>query len=602
MGSNLQVTLSLIDNFTTKLTGIESRLGEFGSRIQRIDSVLMRFGLGLGIGAAGFKVKDTIEDLIKEAKEYSAVHNQLRESLGYTSIELDKQVDIMQDRYKIDDDEVTKSQQQLSLYVQNEAGLKALTEATVQYAAAKRKDLGEATQVIIRAIESEKGSVRGLPDALSGVAGSMERVASVTSTLNEYFHGQAEAIAATKTGWDSLKLSIGDVKKGLAVGLFGGAEDKDFLLYKYAKEMIENTTKAEMQASVTLQANYESQLKVVEEYEKKIADAKKAAQETQGNKAGKELNLMPGFKDKKAYQDAAKKAEEEERQDERDLYHQYLTLVHKTEDDEVEYQKKQIEEKKRLRQQYLTLVHKTEDDEVEYQKKQIEEKERLSQQYLALVRKDEDDLLQVQENKRVSQEKGQQAYFESVNATMSENAGRLTDIATELGTGIGESLGSGIGKGEAGAKEALKGILMTVVSFIEREALAAATKNIFDKILTAPVGAGSIGLAMGIAETAGIVGLAEAAKLAINSFSMGTRFAPGGPSFLHKDEAVFLPRGASVSTASETRQLTNNNGHTFHISLYDSSGSLVDTVATQIRAGHPGTDRLLHAIASRIGK
>jgi hypothetical protein len=97
---------------------------------------------------------------------------------------------------------------------------------------------------------------------------------------------------------------------------------------------------------------------------------------------------------------------------------------------------------------------------------------------------------------------------------------------------------------------------------------------------------GWYGLISGAAKAVAITAVGEGAKAGINSFSMGTSSASGGPAFVHKDESIYLPAGSAVKTASETREITENNngGNTFNLNIMDSGGTL-KKVVTEIRDG-----------------
>ena len=190
MANDLKVTLSLVNDFTRKLSGVEANLGAFGQKIDNVNRIAARFGLGFGLGFAGFKVIDEIKGLVNEAKEYTKIQNQLRESLGYTSIELSMQADALEKKYVIDDREIQKVQQRISLYTQDEGAIKSLTEATLNYAAATGKDAVEATAMVDRAIISAKGTMKGFPGHLDGAAESTERLASIAKILNDRMGGQ----------------------------------------------------------------------------------------------------------------------------------------------------------------------------------------------------------------------------------------------------------------------------------------------------------------------------------------------------------------------------------------------------------------------------
>jgi hypothetical protein len=86
-------------------------------------------------------------------------------------------------------------------------------------------------------------------------------------------------------------------------------------------------------------------------------------------------------------------------------------------------------------------------------------------------------------------------------------------------------------------------------------------------------------------------------------FAMGTRNAPGGWSMVgeHGPESMYVPRGASIYNANETRNQTNNSGHTFNISL-NASGTVAETLHAEIRAGDPGVTKLVTLLTRQMVK
>ena len=175
----------------------------------------------------------------------------------------------------------------------------------------------------------------------------------------------------------------------------------------------------------------------------------------------------------------------------------------------------------------------------------------------------------------------------------------MVNTAMSMGSAYGAAIGSGIGKGKEGLKTAFKGILSLTVDFIQKEVLAAIASNTLQEVIKG----GWYGLISGAVEAAAITAVGTGAKAAIASFSVGTPSAPGGPAFVHKDESIYLPAGSAVKTASETRQIVNNNtgGHTIILNVNDASGSLIESMTAQIRGGNSNVDNLVGAIMERAG-
>jgi len=102
-------------------------------------------------------------------------------------------------------------------------------------------------------------------------------------------------------------------------------------------------------------------------------------------------------------------------------------------------------------------------------------------------------------------------------------------------------------------------------------------------------------------------GVAQMAIIEQQQFAHGTSYAPGGMAVVgeHGPEAMYVPRGAQIYTATETKNMqnnvNNNSGHTFNISFHDASGNLIDTIHTQLRSGTGNVDRFVGLLAQKMG-
>jgi hypothetical protein len=111
-----------------------------------------------------------------------------------------------------------------------------------------------------------------------------------------------------------------------------------------------------------------------------------------------------------------------------------------------------------------------------------------------------------------------------------------------------------------GLKGALKQVLVTIISFLQKEVIAA------------QVGAGVKGILgdpTALFQMAALTALFETAKAAIMSFSSGVENYSGGLAYVHKDEMVQLPAGSNVYTKTETKRMV--------------AGGSQDVVLTEIR-------------------
>ena len=147
----------------------------------------------------------------------------------------------------------------------------------------------------------------------------------------------------------------------------------------------------------------------------------------------------------------------------------------------------------------------------------------------------------------------------------------MAQAAVGMGEQLGSSIGAGIGKGRAGYKIALKGILDDAISFIEKQAIAAAVSA------TATLPVTPVSLIWGGIAGAGITAAAEVAKAEIAKFAGGTVSVPGTgggdsvPAWVKPGEMIAnqaqkdnilaaIMNGAGGSTTNN-----NNASHTYHI-------------------------------------
>lgn len=128
-----------------------------------------------------------------------------------------------------------------------------------------------------------------------------------------------------------------------------------------------------------------------------------------------------------------------------------------------------------------------------------------------------------------------------------EMSAKYTDLGQQLITAFTH----GVRLGEEGAlKEALRNVLHTVLSFIEKEVLLAQAKVVLDSIFT-----GGISNIKNVPELLAIMGLVGTARAAIASFATGVEDYRGGVAKVHKDELIQLPQGTNVYTKTETKQM-----------------------------------------------
>ena len=558
MSNDLKVTLSLVDDFTKKLTGIESEMGSFGKQIEHINSIASKFGIGLGLGIGGSAIIEGFKELSNINKENTQVQNQLRESLGYTSIELNLQAEALGQKNLIDHKDILTVQQRLSLYTQDEEQIKKLTPAILDYAKATGKDLLTATQTVTRAIESSKGSLKGFPGHLDGAAESAERLNSVMEILNKHFHGQADAVRESKTEVDKLGFSFNELKDTLATGLFGNQAEKDLLRYKQAVKYIE-------EGNYLQEDSYKDALKIVEEYEKKIGDAKAKAQKEQQEQAAadalKSKFLVPGYKDEKEYKAAQKKKEDEQK----------------------EAAKEALKIQKDLDKQYQKLIKDSDDEGYKDLEAKAKKKEDLDKQYYALIKEDSDRGYADLEAKGKKKEKLEEDLREAQNFTLRNSVSNLQIMAEkwhEFGTAY---------------------------------KIAAETENVINTYKSATAaysamaGIPYVGPALGIAAAAAAIGagLANGANIAAQQFASGGFV--GGSSYTGDRVPVRVNSGEAILNTQQQKNFmamangntTTNNHSNITVHLHDATGNITETITKQIRSGQ--ATRMISTLMQKMG-
>jgi hypothetical protein len=615
MGQKLSVELEVISNATKELNSIGHEFNNFQSKIMAFGHALSGFLVG------GTVVREAIgqfKELSKEAKEYTALHGQLRESLGYTSLALDREGYALSKAFVIKEKDVAKMQQRLSLYTQDEGMINKLTAATIRYAAATGKDLLTATDMVDKAIISASGKMKGFPGTLDGASESSDRLSSVVDILNRRMHGQAEAVAASKSWWDKLKVSIENTKEQIAVGYLGSSADKEFLKYKTARDELEKFTESEDffaenrkftgdEEFKRFKTQYGYQLKIVEDYEKKVAAEKLAAQKASGGddyNVRKMTSLTPGHttEDKSDYKEylQKKKAADKEAEQEEKKHQAFLLGYEKQYGDQgielieaVGIRKLEIEEQQALAE--IEFMDRTESEKEmlvvgimrRYDALKVQAKKELNNKIRDLdldrIKSDED------REKRLQQ--GHLNFIIARQRAYEEYNRNLKIGSIESAQGVISSLQKIAQASHANAN--------TMKRLEQGQAIAAGALAAVRALENPVPGLRWIDFWATVGATAGQVAIIEQQK-----FWKGTGGASGGLSMINErgGELVDLPRGSVVHTASETKNLTTNQngGNSMTVHIHGQNGDVIETFNTSLRRGSSGVDRLFDLLIQGI--
>lgn len=155
----------------------------------------------------------------KSITEFSAQQQaqaKLKTQLGYTSKALLDQASALQKVSIYGDDVIINTQSAISAFTKNEDQIKALTKASLDYAAGTGTDLITAAQLIAKSFGSSTNALKRYGVEVEGTAGSSERLQQITDGITKLWGGQAQSAANTFAGKIAqLQNKIGDFLENL---------------------------------------------------------------------------------------------------------------------------------------------------------------------------------------------------------------------------------------------------------------------------------------------------------------------------------------------------------------------------------------------------
>lgn len=154
-----------------------------------------------------------------------------------------------------------------------------------------------------------------------------------------------------------------------------------------------------------------------------------------------------------------------------------------------------------------------------------------------------------------------------------DNARSKTQEIAEFSQALGVALAAGVGKGAESAKESLKAVLVTGISFLERKLYQAEAAAIFDAIMTS-----GISIAPSVAALIAGTAALEAAKAGINSFQTMPGQYKTVPGPMNQGQLAIVHGGEQIGRPS----VTNNNQRSIHLHL--EGGGSIDNAGAQILA------------------
>ena len=494
-------------------------------------------------------------------------------------------------------------------------------------AAAKGIDLAHASDIVGRSIEMNANQIGRYGIQLHGAAGSIEKVQSAIDGLNEKFKGQRDALDSTITIWDKAALAVRKYleetgkfftakteqdKYEESKAMLANKNPNPFVAHASAKQLQEaadyvkafeeraakeradsalsnlmerqkkeneeteklreeylkvtdegkiTLLREQMNKEISLQKDHEENIKWIKlRYAKEIADLiapqSKKDFENAGTGVGKALNTSPAV----GYQKGTNSFNVD------NAYDSGMAFLKTVDIQKTDEQLKQAED---MRKRFLDFQEQTngrqadlnnmnDKEQESYYMKLLQENQAYYDQSLITYEEylKNKDILSMKE---ISiQDKKRKAILE---ITAAETAAMMT----------------GYDKGRMDMKKGMKAMLDLAVDYIEKWALAAVAANIAKNETAYGYIAGTV---LSIAETAAIVAGAAVAKGGIDSFSIGTRDAPGGLAYVHKDELINLPAHSQVYTKQETKQMM---GDTVHFNFYGNTDSTtVDNIQSML--------------------
>lgn len=194
--------------------------GGIGKLTAGYQSLLLK---AAAVGAAFAVVVKIFKVVISAAAEQEAAIAKLDAALAPlgasaagVSEALQQQASALQKVTRFGDEETIQAQALIAAFVKEESQLLELTRVTQDFAEAKGVSLKNAADLITKTFASSTNALTRYGLEVEGVAGSTERLVSLTGALDAAFKGAAEAGAATFQGRvDQLSNSLGDSAEGL---------------------------------------------------------------------------------------------------------------------------------------------------------------------------------------------------------------------------------------------------------------------------------------------------------------------------------------------------------------------------------------------------
>lgn len=141
---------------------------------------------------------------------------QLASALGFVNQNLLDHASSLQQVTTFGDEAIIQAQSLIAAFIKEEDQIKAVSEAALDFAAAKGIKLSAAADLITKTIASSTNALTRYGLEVTGAAGSSERAQSAVDALNSAFGGMAKSLAETDIGrLEQMENELGDIKEGL---------------------------------------------------------------------------------------------------------------------------------------------------------------------------------------------------------------------------------------------------------------------------------------------------------------------------------------------------------------------------------------------------
>ena len=211
-----------VKKLNEEIKGLKARLDKDAEEAGK--SFATKFGKNLGKFIVATGAITILSRILKKSVESFAAQelaeNKLRTALGKTSQALLDQANALQKVTIYSDDSVINAQARIAAYTQDEEQVKSLTKATLDLAAGLGTDLEGASSLVAKTFGTSTNALMRQGIEVNGLAGSTERLLSITQGITDLYGGQAENQAKTFSGrLEQMRNKVDDLQERLGKAL-----------------------------------------------------------------------------------------------------------------------------------------------------------------------------------------------------------------------------------------------------------------------------------------------------------------------------------------------------------------------------------------------